>query len=469
MVLRTILLSLFLSSSFILSAQQVNWLQSYLSQQTIGSRDFMIENDGTIVAGGYFFDDANQQARTTHILSIDSENGDSLTFQQCESGVFCDNRNDILLLTKNATGAIFTAGNLDLGSGDYLAKINGADDLNMEWLRNDLYATNLIHHVEALETVSDGIIIAGTFSEADYLVVKYDFEGNKLWSRKITVSEIGRSPLITITTDGNVVMIYTDGLNNGLDYLSRIDGDGNLLWTVPITDTRPLVIAASPDNQVFTLNVVEDSYTGNELYSLVKYDMNGTPTVFNSDCDINFPLQMHVNQTSEIFVSSSVRDDNGDYGFGLAKFSPSGTLLFYEGYKEEGFEDAFFDMELLGEQTIIMMGRRRADNAFKRSIVLISIDGNTGSTSTSDLTDSKHLQIAPNPVRDQLNLSFSPANHASIHSFELFNIQGQVIKSEVVNQLQKLNINVVDLQSGIYFISIKDQDGSFYSKKFNKL
>lgn len=469
MSFRTIIFPLFLFLSFSLTAQQVNWLQSYNPQQTNSPRDLTIQNDGPLFTGGYYLE-GGIQIRKAFILSVDAANGDSLTMIECEAGVLCDSRKDVLHLAKNAAGAVFTTGNLDFGSSDYLAKINGGNDLTIDWIIDDLTVGNIIHHINVLEIVSDGIIIAGTFSETDYAIMKFDFDGNNMWSTKIPVTEIGREPIMTITTDENAIILYTDGLNDGIDKLSRIDTDGNILWTIPIIGQKMLTIAAGLNNQFYSFDFLESTW-GDEIYRLVQHDADGTPTVLNTNCGINFPEKMIVNQAGEIFASASFYDANSDYGFGLAKFSSNGTLLFNANFKEEGFEDNFFDMELLDEQTVIMIGRRTADipNISQRTVSLISIDGSSGSTSTNDLTDTKLLQLAPNPVEEKIQLAFASASNARFNHYELFNTQGQMLKSEHIDQAEELSINVVGLPTGTYLIRVKDQDGHFYSKRFNKL
>jgi hypothetical protein len=54
-------------------------------------------------------------------------------------------------------------------------------------------------------------------------------------------------------------------------------------------------------------------------------------------------------------------------------------------------------------------------------------------------------------------------------SFSLTNALGQVIKEELLRELQQpIEINVKDLQEGIYFIQIKSEGKILVNKKFVK-
>jgi hypothetical protein len=83
------------------------------------------------------------------------------------------------------------------------------------------------------------------------------------------------------------------------------------------------------------------------------------------------------------------------------------------------------------------------------------------------------LQIYPNPAKDLLYVEVShastPLSVTSDISLSLTNALGQVIKEEVLRELQKpIEINVKDLQEGIYFLQIKSEGKILVNKKFVK-
>lgn len=91
-------------------------------------------------------------------------------------------------------------------------------------------------------------------------------------------------------------------------------------------------------------------------------------------------------------------------------------------------------------------------------------------TATEDLlntksfnTSSANISIYPNPVNDVVNIS-SP--DFEIQTISITDINGRVVKNIKVNNTTT-NINVSDLNSGVYFMSVNTLDGNII-KKFVK-
>jgi hypothetical protein len=81
------------------------------------------------------------------------------------------------------------------------------------------------------------------------------------------------------------------------------------------------------------------------------------------------------------------------------------------------------------------------------------------------------IKIYPNPAKDLLYVEVSHAersrNVTSETSLSLTNALGQVLREEVLRQAQQpIEINVKDLQEGIYFIQIKSEGKILVNKKF---
>ena len=83
------------------------------------------------------------------------------------------------------------------------------------------------------------------------------------------------------------------------------------------------------------------------------------------------------------------------------------------------------------------------------------------------------ILLYPNPAKDLLYVEVSHAERSrsvtseTPTSFSLTNALGQVIKEELLRELQQpIEINVKDLQEGIYFIQIKSEGKILVNKKF---
>lgn len=75
------------------------------------------------------------------------------------------------------------------------------------------------------------------------------------------------------------------------------------------------------------------------------------------------------------------------------------------------------------------------------------------------------VKIFPNPAKDEISISV--VNGLEIHGYELLDLSAKTIKSENFDQNGDFTIKIDDLQSGIYIIMIKTDNG-FIIKKLIK-
>lgn len=87
---------------------------------------------------------------------------------------------------------------------------------------------------------------------------------------------------------------------------------------------------------------------------------------------------------------------------------------------------------------------------------------------TNDIDIATNFDVFPNPVQDELNVSFD-LTESSLMSIEIFNVLGKVIKSvsnaNYSTGNQTLTVPTSDLADGMYIISLRSAQGSI-SKKF---
>lgn len=76
------------------------------------------------------------------------------------------------------------------------------------------------------------------------------------------------------------------------------------------------------------------------------------------------------------------------------------------------------------------------------------------------------LEAFPNPTNDNVSITYNnPSNEAA--SFEIISASGQLVRSEKITSvsgINKQNINLADLQSGIYFVVLTVGDKTSYQK-----
>ena len=86
-------------------------------------------------------------------------------------------------------------------------------------------------------------------------------------------------------------------------------------------------------------------------------------------------------------------------------------------------------------------------------------------SSTNTVSSKSNVVIYPNPVRDVMNITNLESSN---YTARIVDMGGRVIKSFVMRNGQN-QIDVADLKSGIYFISMNDINGKINTAKMVKL
>jgi hypothetical protein len=94
----------------------------------------------------------------------------------------------------------------------------------------------------------------------------------------------------------------------------------------------------------------------------------------------------------------------------------------------------------------------------------------TGSVTILDATSNvvDHLlnqfQIAPNPIKEWVTLSFSSENEKTI---QIFDVTGKLLHTSV-SQDSEISINLGSINSGVYFVVVQNQNGIKVTKRLIK-
>ena len=93
-------------------------------------------------------------------------------------------------------------------------------------------------------------------------------------------------------------------------------------------------------------------------------------------------------------------------------------------------------------------------------------DLNLSSTTSlvQDINDSEVINVYPQPAIDNLNIDIKLSNN-DVNRLDIYDIQGKVLLSTVVNQnSNSINLDVSELNSGIYFVKVQSKN-NLYTKK----
>ncbi|MCI5080107.1 MAG: T9SS type A sorting domain-containing protein, partial [Saprospiraceae bacterium] len=93
---------------------------------------------------------------------------------------------------------------------------------------------------------------------------------------------------------------------------------------------------------------------------------------------------------------------------------------------------------------------------------LRTIIPNTTATATAE----KGFEVFPNPATDYLTVTWDNELLAENSDLQIFNASGQIVKTfRVDHQDTEYRINVSDLSSGLYMLSMTQRDGSIVTKR----
>jgi hypothetical protein len=83
-----------------------------------------------------------------------------------------------------------------------------------------------------------------------------------------------------------------------------------------------------------------------------------------------------------------------------------------------------------------------------------------------NMDDQMGLEVNPNPATDKIVIK-TTGSLSGVSTLQIINLVGSVVYSNAGPISNNTQINISDLQPGIYFLTINN-NGEYYSKKFIK-
>jgi len=184
----------------------------------------------------------------------------------------------------------------------------------------------------------------------DYATVKYDSDGNEMWTARYDGPASGSDFAYALAVDGSGHVYVTgrsDGDGTGGDYATiKYDGDGNELWVAryngPVSDNDSAqALAVDAGGNVYVTGGSHGEGTGRD-YATIKYDGDGNELwVARYDgpaSDADSPIAMGIDASGNVYVTGDSTGDGADRDYATIKYDSDGNELWvarYDGPAED--------------------------------------------------------------------------------------------------------------------------------------
>lgn len=422
-----------------------------------GSSVLQTNDGGYVIVGntGTFVNDSH-----VYLIRLD-ENGDSLWTK-----TFGGDENCLGFSIKRTidngfiiTGQIFSSDSIYL----YLIKTDEYGDSLWTKKYGGIYSTGF--DVEL--TDDDGYIITGqSLNPANVYLIKTNFNGDTIWTKTFNAqpqatNEEGSS--ISISNDGGYVITgSTETYPSSSDiFLVKTDVDGEKLWSKTFGSGYGSSVKQAIDGGYIITGTATGLGNFWQIY-VIKTDENGDTLWTHNYGGIGMDSGAEIQLTSDgnyiICGQTDIDSVGNNYDVYLLKIDENGNELWSKTYGNE-FSESGNSVFQTSDDGYVIAGEKW-DDSFTSEVYVIKTDeyGLITWTSSIRLPISSDLIVTPNPFNTEVEIKFNLVNTCEI-TLSIYNQIGQITqtlyKGKKEKGIHQLNFNLIDLNSGIYFIKLQ--------------
>ena len=271
---------------------------------------------------------------------------------------------------------------------------------------------------------------------------------------KVILSGKSDADSISILTSGDVSSLGMNSFNGALQVLS-LDKTGKVtgLDNYGIASAGGKVVDA--DFQIYP--IVEYSFSGK-----AKADKTCLP---KADMTVNFDFSQNMNLLSNpyfnvnaFFIKFAGQGKKEKKYFAIANYDDKGVIDTIDtgGMKFAHLFSGNNTHNVSVTESFKIWGSKKTSVVYNQTTSF-----SLGVCASLDESALKGLNIYPNPVANELNVSFNASSAATI---ELVNVAGQVIETKNTSEFANVTFNTAELNAGVYFVNIKVAEGTFTQK-----
>lgn len=467
-------------------------------------REIQIQNDGKIIAAGYYSngngDDDFAVARFNIDGSLDVNFG-NLGISKTTIG----NSNDNCLATKIQTdGKILLGGSSINGNIVQIALIryNSNGNLDNSFGNNGIVLTqidNTKSYCSSIDLQSDGKIVVGGYSSsgggniADFVVIRYLINGiidSSFGVNGVVITDIkniDEGISLAIQFDGKILLSGFSS-NDNSDYdctLVRYNTNGTLDLSFGIGGKKISDINNNTDfaNALAIQSDGKILIAGGTINNGVDYDFlilrhnvdGNLDSTFGNNGIVVLPIGNSDEMISSILIQSDgkivaagyTKTDSNTYHFALSRFTISGNLdstFGNNGIIKTSFGsiyEAIYSIAFQNDGKIIAAGYSGSGADFDFAISRYINSTALGFVSNTFILPKYHFYPNPFKIQTNLDLTFCPHNATLL----AFNEQGKIVKNISGINNSTISFHKGILPPGLYFIKVYENNQLILTEK----
>lgn len=306
------------------------------------------------------------------------------------------------------------------------------------------------------------VTLYAAIDDIDAIIEWYD---DDLMTTLLSIGSTFTTPVLTTTTIYYFRAVTAECVTN----LRPITASVNPLPALTVTPTMALVCPG--DSVTFTALMDPDytylwsnGVTTNEMTTNV-YGNHMVTVIDENTCQSSMTVFLDTIVSPTIAGFDFVPNIfSNPYMYNFTPIDAVGATGYYWTFGDGGTSDEFspnHEYSAFGTYNVVLNIFNECDSATISLEIFVKPAATNG---IDDFEDEGALEVYPNPTTSELNIALKNAD--KISNVKVFNLLGQMMKNENVDNKAQHLLNVAQLASGSYYLVIATHDGKTAIRKF---
>ncbi len=301
---------------------------------------------------------------------------------------------------------------------------------------------------------------------SDFWLVHFDANGLAIWDTTFGTNQSEGCVSGELTDDGGIIMA---GRTNGSPYVVKVDAAGNSEWQFAYPNYSGYGYISTAADSGYIVGCGEVISAAEAQAAILKLNSDGTLDwvkhvgfVGVEDIITTKPV---VSDSNIVVSGVSTTATSGYYTGFLAKTDIQGYMLWQRTYTLDSMHSHHVYECLATSDGGYLLGGSTFQSTQNAWLVKVDSLGcevaGCDAVGISELNESNNVSVYPNPANNLITIEIGVPDFTN-STFELFSSTGQLVKSELIVNDLVVQINVADLEPGLYFYRLSDQTDKSY-------